>query len=324
MVRVRWISGAVGAALALSVAVGVAGATTGPNGTSTPKVLVPATIGNQFTGRFVVTRVDRHAKIHDGQISIDYTHTATPYLFGSVQLGSYDADGRQSTLVANLYPFAYRKGKLHAAIYIPGSKKTVGSFTFKRPANPDLQSGTVAWHGGPYAIAYQRAGVGVGAAPPAKQVSAVAAVAPPKLRKDGLGPKNAAYYGRYLLQVGAARDAAADAGPYAPVVRLASALTSRSARPDSGSLTLFGNLVKKGAPLVPAGIMTLHTPTSTDVAYLTDWKWGGNRRTAVVRGGSTDGPEVGSFVGTVSGTSRISGTLTVGKQHTAVSFKRTS
>lgn len=148
---------------------------------------------------------------------------------------------------------------------------------------------------------------------------AVAAEAAAPLRHAGIAAKPESVYGRYVLQPEAR--SGAGAGIFAPLVQLVSALEGKPVPPDSGSLGLFGNQVRKGKPLVPSGIVTLHSIGSTDVAYLSNFRWEGDRRTADVYGGSTDGPVIGGFTATLKG-GVVTGTLTVGRDRTAVTFKR--
>lgn len=321
MGRRTLLATALGVGLALS-AVGVAGATTGVGtGLPQPSVLVAPQIGDQFVGRFAIAQIDRRARVTSGEVSIDYTETPNPYLIGIATLYGFDSGGRQSSFVANIYPFSFTHRLLRANILSQGSNKRLGAVTFQIPTNPNTQTGTMTINGGTYAVGYRRMNDDTNPTaplPPAKLVDA----APPKLKKVGLGASNKAEYGRYAL-VPSDADAGANSGLYAPVVRIASALSTGQSTPDSGSLTLFGNQAVRGRPLVPSGIATLHQPGSTSVAYLTDFRWGGAFRTASVRGGSTDGPRIGSFVGTLSG-GVVAGTLTVGTTHTDVRFKRTS
>jgi hypothetical protein len=291
------------ATLLTVLAVDGAQGTTGSTGLPQPKEVVARSIGDRYTGRYLLTSVDKRAKIISGEMMVGWTHTDKPFLLGFLLLFKYDKDGRQSSFVANAYPFSYAKGQLSAVISAQGSGDGLGRLALKLPADPDQQSGTLQIGEGTkaYAVSYERrdeSASPTAALPPAEQT---AGGGPVKLTHAGLGPKNEAAYG--------------------PVLRLASRLSGDGQAPDSGSLTLFGNLVKKGAPLVPAGIITLHRPDSTDVAYLTDFKWAGDRRGATMRGGSTDGPEVGSFTGSADG-DEVDGTLVEDHRRTDVKFVR--
>jgi hypothetical protein len=308
------------AGLVAATAVDPAAGTTGATGLPQPKEVVARAIGDRFTGRYLLTTVDRRAKVVSGELMIDWTHTPKPFLLGFLLLFKYDKDGRQSSFVANAYPFSYKNGRLSAVVSAQGSGDGLGRISFRLPTDPDERTGTLTLGGGPYAVGFQRRDDGASttaALPPAEQTDGGA---PVKLTHAGLGPKDEAAYGRYRFVSGDAQ-AGENAGVYAPVVRLASRLSGNGQEPDSGSLTLFGNLVKKGAPPVPAGIVTLHRPSSTEVAYLTDFTWGGDRRGAIIRGGSTDGPEVGRFTGSVNG-DEVDGTLTQGRRRTDVRFVR--
>jgi hypothetical protein len=323
------------AAVVLTTAVGAdrARGTTGATGLPQPKEVVPRAIGDRFTGRYLLTGVDRRAKVISGELAIEWTHTDKPFLLGFLLLFKYDQDGRQSSFVSNAYPFSYKSGKLSATLAAPGSGAGLGRLTLRLPTGPDEQAGRLGLAAGgdqdddagaapakAYNVTFRRREESASATavlPPADQTDGAA---PARPTRAGLGPKDSAAYGRYELLSGDAQ-AGQNAGLYAPVVRLASRLGGDRQAPDSGSLTLFGNTVKKGAPLVPAGIVTLHRPGSNDVAYLTDFKWGGDQRSAVIRGGSTDGPAVGRFVGTLrDGT--LDGTLVEGTRRTDVRFVR--
>lgn len=341
--RPHLVAAAVTAGIALAAAVGIADATTGPNGTTVPRVLVAKSIGTPFTGRFTITHIEKRAKIAGGQVAIAYTITKTPYLFGTFQLATYDVDGRQTNFVANLYPFEYTGGKLRAKILSPGSHENLGSMTFDPSSDPKTLKGTLTFQGGTYDVAYKRTNpdapitgstgtpgdasatqTGGGASPttPAMAPADTGSTGEPTPAQDGLGAKDTDYDSRYALRPSDV-DPGASAGLYAPVVRVAAALASGD--PDSGSLTLSAKPVKQGAPLVPTGVMSLHRPDSIDVVYLTDFKWapGTTRRTAIVRSGSTDGPRVGTFDGTIE-KGVVSGTLSVGKQKNAVSFEKSA
>lgn len=140
-----------------------------------------------------------------------------------------------------------------------------------------------------------------------------------ELAHKGIAAKPNAVYGRFVLDPSPA--SGANAGFFAPLVQYIATLDGGTPEPDSGSLSLFGNLAIKNKPLVPSGIVTLHRPGQTDVAYLTNFRYEGDARTADVLGGSTDGPVVGGFSGTIVG-DVVSGTLTEGKDHTSLRFHR--
>jgi hypothetical protein len=148
---------------------------------------------------------------------------------------------------------------------------------------------------------------------------APAGAAPAQLAHEGIAAKPSSVYGRYALQP--ARTSGAQASLYAALVQAASTVGGKTPPPDSGSLLLFGNQAIKNKPLVPSGIITLHSVGQTDVAYLTNFRWQGDRRTADVLGGSTEGPVIGGFDGTIAG-GVVSGTLTTGHDRVAVRFTR--
>lgn len=150
--------------------------------------------------------------------------------------------------------------------------------------------------------------------------AAVAPAVAAPLSHKGIATKPDSVYGRYVLQP--ERQSGAHASLFASLVQVASTLRGQEPPPDSGSLLLFGNLAIKNKPLVPSGIITLHSVGQTDVAYLTNFRWQGDRRTADVLGGSTEGPRIGGFDGTITADGVVSGTLTTGQQRVALRFTR--
>jgi hypothetical protein len=165
---------------------------------------------------------------------------------------------------------------------------------------------------------WRSAAVAVVAATTALAVAPLADAGAP-LRHKGIAARPDDVYGRYTLAP--ERASGARAGLFAALVQVESTLRGEAPPPDSGSLLLFGNLAIKNKPLVPSGIITLHSVGQTDVAYLTNFRWQGDRRTADVLGGSTEGPVIGGFAGTiVDGV--VTGTLTTGKERVALRFTR--
>jgi hypothetical protein len=312
-------------AIAVAAAAGThvdrARGTTGATGLPQPKEVVARSIGDRFIGRYALTTVDRRSDIVSGELAIEWTHTARPFLLGFLYLYRNDADGRQSSFISNVYPFSYRKGTLAATVTAQGSGEGLGRLALRLPTDPDDRTGTLRLGSTTaYAVSFRRreeTASPTAALPPAERTDGGAPVTP---THAGLGTKNSTFYGRYGLLSGDAQ-AGQNAGLFGSVVRIAARLSGDGRAPDSGSVTLFGNTVKKGAPLVPAGIVTLHRPDATDVAYLTDFKWGGDRRRALVRGGSTEGPVVGRLTEVVNGDT-LDGTLIEGARRTDVRFVR--
>jgi hypothetical protein len=148
---------------------------------------------------------------------------------------------------------------------------------------------------------------------------APAGAAPAQLAHKGIAARPSSVYGRYALQP--ARTSGAQASIYAALVQAASTAGGATPPPDSGSLLLFGNRAIRNKPLVPSGIVTLHSVGQTDVAYLSNFRYDGDRRTADVLGGSTDGPVIGGFDGTISN-GVVSGTLTTGQDRLVLRFTR--
>jgi hypothetical protein len=315
MARRARIGAGAAAGLVVLLAIGsLAAATTGPTGLPQPKDVVRPAIGDRFTGRYVIATIDRRARIISGQLSIDYTSTKPPFLLGNLLLFHYDHAGRQSSFIANAYPWRYVPGELSAALSSQGAGETLGRLTFRLPTNATSQSGTIDVNGHPYAITYRRMGDDVD--PDAAVAQAVQVDPPPAVpRRPGLGPRDADWYGTYTLQP-ASTDRGAGAGLYAPVVRLAARLDPDGA-PTAGRLRLAGGA---GGPVGRVTLLGAGGSTRS-VSSLTRWRWAGDRRRATVRRGGPDGSVVGSFTGTARG-DEIAGVLRVGARTTAVRFRR--
>jgi hypothetical protein len=149
---------------------------------------------------------------------------------------------------------------------------------------------------------------------------APAGAAPAQLAHKGIAARPSSVYGRYTLQP--APTSGAHASLYAALVQAASTAGGATPPPDSGSLLLFGNRAIRNKPLVPSAIVTLHSVGQTDVAYLTNFRYDGDRRTADVLGGSTEGPVIGGFDGTITAGGVVSGTLTSGDDRLVLRFTR--
>jgi hypothetical protein len=154
--RVRVVAAVVATALTGVAGASIAGATTGATGLPQPKHNVAHKIGDRFVGRFAINRISRRARIRNGEILIDYTNTSHPFMIGFLSTNGYDDAGRQSNSVANLYPFAYAKGRMRAGIRAQGSDHVLGRVTFKRPTNPNVLTGTLTLRGHTWAVSYRR------------------------------------------------------------------------------------------------------------------------------------------------------------------------
>jgi hypothetical protein len=301
-------------ALAGAVLAGPIGATTGVStGLPQPDVLVLRQDGVPFEGRFVLTSIDRGARITGGQISAEFTETTTPYLVGFAEYGTFDDDGRQTFLTANLYPWSYDKAKraITAQIISQGANERLGSLTLKTPTNPEHLDGTLTLSGRPYAVAYRRVDEDLnlyGKLPKVQLTSPSV-----RLTKQGWGPQEA-YVGRYRLAT--ASTASASASVYAPLVELAHRLSAGPTAALDANLTLRA----RGAA-GPGGVLSLHEPGSSAVAYLTDLRSGGDARTGLLRRGSFDGPVIGRLTAT-AGDDSLTGTITLHGHRTPVDLER--
>lgn len=208
------------ASVALAAAVGVADATTGPNATHAPKILVPKAIGKPFTGRWKITHIPKRAKLAGGQVQVEYTLTKVPYLYGTLQLKAYDVNGRTANFLASLFPFAHSGGKLRATIITTGSDEKLGRVTFNDPTSADRLTGTLTFQGNTYPISYKRSDANAPISPDA--TSDGDSTAAPKTTTGDLGASDSD-------DAVEPADAGASAGLYAPVVRVAMALVAGAA-----------------------------------------------------------------------------------------------
>jgi hypothetical protein len=69
---------------------------------------------------------------------------------------------------------------------------------------------------------------------------------------------------------------------------------------ERGRLTLFLRSEQAGEPLLPSGMLGLTTSERNLVGYLTDLKAKGSNVRATVRGGSFEGPAIGTLTGTMA------------------------
>jgi len=312
-------------ALAVITAAAAAGTVQATTGVSTglpePDVQVRPTDGEPFEGRYVLSEIPRASKITAGQVVIQYTETADPYLVGFAEFDSFDSEGRRSLWTANLYPFSYEGGRLAADVLSQGSNTRLGRFVVRDKVSDHRLEGRLTVGTKTYDVAYREVDEDTnyaGKLPKAKLTGG--GLARP-LAKTGWG-KQASFLGRYQ-QVEDPAAPSAGAGPFAPLVRVARALSGEVAQPLSASLTMFSYQAQPRDDPAPAGILKVHDPDSTDLVYLTDLRSEGQERTAKVRGGNFNGPELGTFEGTATG-DRLTGTLALKTGETALELERFS
>jgi hypothetical protein len=151
--------------------------------------------------------------------------------------------------------------------------------------------------------------------------ASLALLAPVSLGAESTGSgwgAQASYLGRYHLRVvplaGQGGSGSSHADAQAAVFSAAAAACQQvlaAVGPTSGELTLFMREVKKGAPLVPSGILNLQAPGGNELVYLTYLTSSGGTRHAKINGGAFVGPVVGSFSATSTGPGMLSGTAQV-------------
>jgi hypothetical protein len=303
----------VGSAVA---SVGLAHATTGStNGFPQPKVHVAERLTDPFVGRYVLAEVGRSARIRNGELKLDYSESSSPeFLVGAVQFFGYDEDGRQSLSLDALYPFTWSHGRLRATVVSQGlTQVPLGRVSLKPPTAPDEVTGRLTLDGATFPITLRRLANGetVGSdPPPARRIADRPA---PEPNRPGWGPDGSAFAGRYELTNGAP-DPSASAAVLAPLVRAVQSFGGTGPSPSAGDLEVTA---------APAGLLKLDTLGTASTLALTDLKWLGRRRTAVVHDTSPSGAVVGRFSGTAEG-DRLSGTLVLDGESTPVRFRRVS
>jgi hypothetical protein len=307
---------------AAATAAGPVQATTGiSTGLPEPDVHVRPVDGEPFEGRYVLSEIPREAKITAGQVVIQYTETARPYLVGFAEFDGFDKEGRRSLWMANLYPFTYEGHRLAADVLSQGSNTRLGRFVVRDKATDSRLEGRLTVGTKTYDVAFREVDEETnyaGKLPKAKLTSG--GLASP-LKSTGWG-KQSTFLGRYR-QVEDASAPSAGAGPFAPLVRVARALSGEVVQPLSSSLTMISYQAQPRDDPAPAGILKVHDPDSTDLVYLTDLRSEGKERTAKARGGNYNGPVLGTFEGTADG-DRLTGTLSLGTGETALELERFS
>jgi hypothetical protein len=296
---VRWVLGVV--AVAGVVAVPSLATTGASTGLPEPKVKVLRADGNPFEGRYVLTSVDRTAQITGGQIQIDYTETARPYLVGFAEFGSFDTDGRRSLWTANLYPFTFAHAQLSADVLSQASDDLLGRLVLDEPKG-DRLTGTLTVGNRPAAVAFRKIDDDESLHGKLPAVTQTAARPLGRLARAGWGATSS-YVGRYRLAI-EGQAAHASAGLFAPLVQLTNALSSDQPTVLTADLALRAT----------TGVLTLSAPGSVQRYALTDLRSGGDARSAKLR--STGGAHavIGHLDVTRSGDT-LTGSITVrGKQ----------
>ncbi len=89
------------------------------------------------------------------------------------------------------------------------------------------------------------------------------------------------------------------------------AIRQVSPKDATGSLVLFLRAENPGDPLVASGMLTLNVSGRNVLGYLTEMHVQAGRVRANVRGGTFQGPVIGSVTGTTQGRGKFHGTVRV-------------
>jgi hypothetical protein len=308
--KLRWVV-AVGVLTCAAAATTSSLATTGAStGLPEPNVKVLRADGEPFEGRYVLTAIDRTAQITGGQISVDYTETAHPYLVGFAEFASFDSDGRRSLWTANLYPFSYAHDTLSAAVLSQATDARLGKLDLDQPKGNAL-TGTLTVSGIPHPVAFRKIGDDESLHGKLPAVTQTAARPLGHLSTAGWGAASS-YAGRYRL-ASSGRAAQAGAAIYATLVQLTNALSSDQPAALSADLALSAS----------GGTLTLTAPGSAQRLELTDLRSGGDARTATLRATTAGHAVVGHLDATRSGDT-LTGSVTVHGRQTPVTLEQYS
>jgi hypothetical protein len=200
----------------LACAATVAQATTGPTrNLPKPDVQVPTRVSVPYIGHWVIDQVEKDSRIDSGQIALDYTLPPGRYLIGNITLRYYDSQGRPSSFLANLYPFAEtHDGGVEANILSQGSLAKLGAATFTKPRGGTM-TGTITLHGDTYKVVYATK----------SEADVASAAPPPKARPLGSKPRPARSGDASPADDATPDNPGAASAMYAPAVRLAYQLT---------------------------------------------------------------------------------------------------
>jgi len=309
---VRLIASIAVAALVVVLGWAPASATTGAGaGLPAPKTHVDPGVMGPYVGLFELTHVERRARIITSEIAIDYTELPPAYPIGRIVVRSYDADGRQATFQGTLYSFTGEKD-VHADILSQGDNSVVGGLTLRDPT-ADSVKGTLEFQGQSFEVAYRRYDDDDGRPEETRVIQTGPSFV--SATKTGWGKDPADAIGDYDLVNGVA-DPGAGAGVFAPAVRYARSLTGASGAPTDGSLTVEDD----GGTLT--GELKVDRPEGAQTYALTDLKWGGSSRSAVVHQGDASGPEVGTLKGVLAN-GELDLTLTVDGKKTDLVLRQT-
>jgi hypothetical protein len=308
-------------AIALFAFPASAGATTGAlELVHPPRVVVPYARAAQFEGRFVLRQVGSGADIRSGGMKIEFSPGEVPlFLVGAAQFYQYDSAGRIETALYTLFPFRETPSGVTVTLLKKGlgdATRTapLGTLELEKPTVDGRMEGKLELHGGgPYQVVFEQLAedeAGYDHSPPAGQLREAAAG-----REPGWSADPAVSEGEYEL-ADPARDPSAEAGTLGPLVALTQSLGPDGSAPTGGDLAVL-----RGE--APIGEVNLEFGTLTLTYYLTDLSRRGDRKLAIVRDQSPEGPEVGRFTGTQDAEA-LKGTLAAGGARYRLSFEKES
>ncbi len=323
MKRAR-LTGLVAAIVFCLGTIGVARATTGAViGFPAPKFKVPIPVSEEYEGRYLMTGVGRGANIRDGEMKIEISgvdeegeHAGEEkaiFPVGAMEISEYNPTGHTEIALYSIYPFRQAGGALVGTILSQGLRfKGVGRIELQAPRENGLKGRIWLHEAGPYPVEFTDLGENEhleAQRPEAKQLDE----GPGGPVASGWGASVAEYEGEYKLADGAP-DATVEAALLGPVIRIAEGVGSAGSSVNGGTMTVTGGRA-------PAAVLTIEAGGEKETLHLTDLAWEGDLRVAKVAGGSgAAGP--GEFRATSTAPGELAGTVSDGRAHYKVRFRR--
>jgi hypothetical protein len=304
--------------------IGVARATTGAViGFPAPKFKVPIPVSEEFEGRYLMTGVGRGANIRDGEMKIEISgvdeegehqgeHKAI-FPVGAMEISEYNPTGHTEIALYSIYPFRQAHGALVGTILSQGLRfKGVGRIELQPPQGNGLTGRIWLHESGPYPLEFTDLGENEdleAKRPEARQLSE----GPGGPTASGWGASAAEYEGEYKL-ADAASDPTVEAALLGPVIRIAEGVGSTGTSISGGTMVVTGGDD-------PGAVLTIEAGGEKKVLRLTGLAWEGDLRVAKVVGGSgAAGP--GEFRGDSTAPGELTGTVSDGRVHYKVKFRR--
>jgi hypothetical protein len=304
--------------------IGVARATTGAViGFPAPKFKVPISVSEEYEGRYLLSAVGRGANIRDGEMKIEISgvdeegeHAGEKkaiFPVGAMEISEYNPTGHTEIALYSIYPFRQAHGALVGTILSQGLRfKGVGRIELQPPGEGGMKGQIWLHESGPYPLEFTYLGENEhleAQRPEAKQLSE----GPGGPTASGWGASADEYEGEYEL-ADATADATVEAALLGPVIRIAEGVGSSGSSINGGTMEVTGGHA-------PGAVLTLEVGGEKKVLHLTGLAWQGDLRVAKVVGVS-GAAEPGEFHAISTAPGELAGTVSDGRVHYKVKFRR--